>query len=253
MSKAYTIQEFARLAGVTVRALHHYDRVGLLCPERSTAGYRLYRARDLERLEQVVALKFLGIPLKRIKGLLDRDRLELPAALQLQRAALEEKRRGLDRALNAIRKAEQNLEPGRQPDTLILREIIEAIEMQSNTDWMKKYYSDEAWEKIQARGQNWTPELQEQATRDWTELFRDVEAALGEDPAGEKAQALAARWTKLVEGFTGRDPGVTAGLKKLYADEQAWPESQRQQAAPFSNPKVWEFINRALGCRPSVA
>ncbi|MFN7997145.1 MAG: MerR family transcriptional regulator [Bryobacteraceae bacterium] len=252
MSKAYTIQEFARLAGVTVRALHHYDRLGLLRPDRSVAGYRLYHARDLERLEQIVALKFIGIPLNRIKALLGRDRMDLPAALQLQRAALEEKRCLLDRALNAIRKAEQSLKPGRAPDAEILSEIIEAIEMQSNTDWMKKYYSDEAWEKIRERGQSWTPELQAQATRDWAELFHDVEAALGEDPASEKGQALAARWAKLLEGFTGRDPGITAGLKNLYADKQAWPDSQRQQAAAFSNPKVWEFINRALSCRPSV-
>ena len=48
----YRIQEFARLAGVTVRALHHYDRLGLMKPSgRSEAGYRLYRDCDLARAE----------------------------------------------------------------------------------------------------------------------------------------------------------------------------------------------------------
>ena len=90
-------REFAELAGVTVRMLHHYDRIGLLRPRRSPAGYRIYREADLPRLEQIVALKFLGMPLKQIRGLLDRDGRDLPGALRSQRAALEEKRRMLDR------------------------------------------------------------------------------------------------------------------------------------------------------------
>jgi DNA-binding transcriptional MerR regulator len=61
----YRIREFAALAGVTVRALHHYDRLGLLKPSgRSDRGYRLYRDCDLARLEHIVVLKFLGLPLK---------------------------------------------------------------------------------------------------------------------------------------------------------------------------------------------
>ena len=53
---SYQAQEFAQRAGVTVRALHHYDRLGLLSPNGRTAGgYRLYVDRDLVRLEQILA------------------------------------------------------------------------------------------------------------------------------------------------------------------------------------------------------
>jgi DNA-binding transcriptional MerR regulator len=85
------VHEFAQLAGVTVKALHHYDRLGLLKPARSAAGYRLYAASDLERLEQIIALKFLGIPLTQIAGVLDRTGAELRDALRLQIEALEVK------------------------------------------------------------------------------------------------------------------------------------------------------------------
>ena len=78
-------QQFAELAGVTVRTLHHYDRLGLLRARRTGSGYRVYRESDLDRLEQIVALKFVGLPLKRIKTLLDRDNLELAEALPRQR------------------------------------------------------------------------------------------------------------------------------------------------------------------------
>jgi DNA-binding transcriptional MerR regulator len=248
VTKSYQVQEFAELAGVTVRTLHHYDRLALLRPRRTDSGYRKYGIHDLERLEQIVALKFLGLPLKQIKRLLDRDTRELCDVLPSQRRALEEKRQRLDQAIGAIRDAERLLKPGKQADAAVLKKIIEVIEMQDNVEFLNKYYSKEAQAKLAERRENWTPELQEQATAAWTELFRDVEAALSEDPASEKAQALAARWRKLVEGFTGGDADVSAGLKKVWADRQQWPATLQQQAAPFMNQKVWEFIGKAMAC-----
>jgi DNA-binding transcriptional MerR regulator len=248
VSRLYQVQEFAKLAGVTVRALHHYDRLALLRPRRTAAGYRLYGIRDLARLEQIVALKFLGLPLQQIKSLLDRDTRGWSDVLRSQRQALEEKRRHLDRAIRAIRDAERAVRPGRT-DTAALKKIIEVIEMQDQTDFMKKYYTDDARAKIEARREQWTPELQEQTSKAWTELFRDVEAALEEDPAGEKAQALAARWRKLVEGFTGADREVNAGLRKAWADRENWPASLKQHSQPYVNPQVWEFMQKAMACR----
>jgi len=249
MSRLYRVREFADLAGVTVRTLHHYDRLALLRPKRTDAEYRLYGLRDLERLEQIVALKFLGIPLKQIKALLDREARKLPDVLRSQRLALEEKRRRLDQAIHAIRDAESAIESGKPADVAILSKIIEVIEMQENIEFTKKYYSEEAQSKLAERRKDWNPEMQAEVTQAWTELFRDVEASLHEDPAGEKAQALAARWRKLVEGFTGGDPDVSHGLGKAWADRANWPPTIKEQTAPFANPKVWEFIKSAMSSR----
>lgn len=66
-----TVGQVADLVGVTVRTLHHYDEIGLLVPsERSWAGYRLYTDGDLERLQQVVVYRRLGLPLDQIAALL---------------------------------------------------------------------------------------------------------------------------------------------------------------------------------------
>ena len=132
-------REFAALAGVTVRTLHHYDRIGLLQPQRSASGYRLYGSRELERLEQIVALRFIGVPLKQMGTLLDAS--ALAEALPRQRAMLEEKRRMLDDAIRAVRAAEECLRSGRRPDTAIVTKIIEVMEMQRNGNWTDKYYS----------------------------------------------------------------------------------------------------------------
>ena len=244
--ETFHASEFAELAGVTVRTLHHYDRLGLLRPRRTESGYRVYRESDLERLEQIIALKFLGLPLKRIKALLDRENLSLAEALPRQRFVLEEKLRLIERAIEAIRDAEKTLAHGQRPDAAVLKKIIEVIEMQDNPNWSEKYYSEEARAKIEERKKLWNPELQEQVTKQWTDLFRDVEASLNEDPASAKAQALAGRWKTLISGFTGGDPEIQKGLNKLWQDKDNWPAAERTKMAQFSNPKVWEFIQKAM-------
>jgi DNA-binding transcriptional MerR regulator len=246
------VRQFAELAGITVRTLHHYDRLKLLQPARTGSGYRIYCVRDLERLEQIVALKFLGIPLKQIKPLLERDVGKLPGVLRKQRYALEEKRRRLDQAIDAIRDAETAIH-SRGADSAMLKKIIEVIEMQDNGEQLKQYYSDEAWQKLAERREKMTPEEKaaaERGAQDWAQLFKDVEALLASDsnpdPAGEKAQALAVRWKGLIHAFTGGDAGVSAGLKKAWADRPNWSPTLQRQSAMAGNPKVWEFMGKAM-------
>jgi DNA-binding transcriptional MerR regulator len=241
----YKVSEFAEKAGVTVRTLHHYDRLGLLRPSgRTHAGYRLYGERDLARLQQIVTLKFIGLPLREIKVLLDRSKLDLAATLRLQRRLLVEKRRRLEMAIQAIEQAERSASTGCAPDWQALKKIIEVMEMQNNMDWTKKYYSEEAQAKIAERGKTWTPELQAELTQQWQALVADIEAAIaaGEDPAGAKAQTLARRWSQFARGFTGGDPEIQKGLNKLYADQDNWPANFHK---PWSD-EVEAFIMKAM-------
>ena len=112
------------------------------------------------------------------------------------------------------------------------------------TDWTRQYYSEEAKAKVDARRHLWSPELQERVTKQWNELFRDVETALGEDPASETAQALFARWRTLIEGFTGGDAEIQKGLNRMYSDMPHWPADRR--AAFGIRPEIQEFITKAM-------
>jgi MerR family transcriptional regulator, thiopeptide resistance regulator len=85
VSSSYRIQEFADLSGVTVKALHHYDRLGLLKPGRTDSGYRVYVDADLERLEGIIALKSLGFSLSQVGAILASGSIALPDALRAQR------------------------------------------------------------------------------------------------------------------------------------------------------------------------
>jgi MerR family transcriptional regulator, thiopeptide resistance regulator len=243
---SYRIQEFAELTGVTVRALHHYDRLGLLKPLRRTrTGYRVYRNSDFARLEQIVVLKFLGLPLKDIGRLLKKES-HLQDTLGKQRHVLGERRRRLDAAIRAIERAEQSLDV-QEPDWELFRRIVKEIEMQNDAEWTKQYYSESARAKVDARKASWSPELQARVSQQWSELVADVETALSrkEDPTGVTAQALVARWKDLLAGFTGGDPEIQRGLNKMWADRQHWPDGP---AKSFRiRPEVQDFIMTAIG------
>jgi DNA-binding transcriptional MerR regulator len=240
----YQASEFAELTGVTVRALHHYDRLGLLRPTRRTpAGYRLYGERDVARLEQIIALKFIGFSLKEIKTILDREALDLPTMLRLQREIIARKRQQLDSAIAAIERAERMVSERGEADLETFKQIIEVMNMENNTNWMMQYYSEEARQKIEARAKDWTPEKQAKASADWAALFKDINAAIadGADPASERAQQLAARWDELIRGFTGGDPEIAAGLRRLYADQSNWPATFEK---PFDDEHA-AFVGKA--------
>lgn len=246
MERPLRTQAFAVLTGVTVRALHHYDRIGLLIPGRSASGYRLYGKRELERLEQITALRFIGVPLKQMRPLL--DGCVLAEALPRQRALLEQKRRVLDEAIRTIQIAERAFQAGEYPSPAVLAKIIEVIGMDENMNWSQKYYSPEAQEAIRQRQETWTPEMRAKAEKDWRELFQEVEASLQLDPQSEAAQSLGRRWKALVQSFTNGNPEVAAGLNKLYADRSNWSAPAQEQMVPFSNPRVWQFMSRVLSC-----
>ncbi len=243
----FKVSEFAEKAGITVRTLHHYDRLGLLKPSgRSQAGYRLYADRDFARLQQIVTLKFIGLPLKEIKALLDRNELDMAATLRLQRELLSGKRRQVEAAIHAIDAAERSILSNGEPDWTALKKIIEVLEMQANNDkaWMKQYYSQDAQAKIAELNKSWTPEMQVKAQQDWKDLISDVDAAISEhvQPASPKAQALAQRWSGLVKSFTGGDPEIQKGVNSFYADQNNWPSTFQK---PFSD-QVWNYIKKAM-------
>lgn len=243
--KLFQAREFATLTGVTVRTLHHYDRLGLLKPSHySRAGYRLYSERDIARLEQIVALKFIGFSLNEVKKILKVGSTDLATALRQQYQALTEKRQRLDLAIQAIQRAEHVINGAGEPVWETFLKIIEVISMQHKMDWTRKYYSAEAQAEIEKRAATIPRQVIEQGQRDWAALIKKVEAAVaaGEDPASEKAQVLAARWSELIKGFTGGNPEIQAGLNKMYADKANWPASMPK---PFSD-EVQAFMMKAM-------
>ena len=98
-----TVKEISDLTGISVRALHYYDEIGLLKPTaKSSAGYRLYDDKSLEILQQILFFRELDFPLKEIKDMLGKSSLETDRVLQMQRALLIAKKERLERLIAHI-------------------------------------------------------------------------------------------------------------------------------------------------------
>ncbi len=97
--------QVAALAHLTVRALHHYDEIGLLSPsDRTAAGYRLYSDADLERLQQILFYRELGFPLNQVAAILDGGAADAASHLRTQHRLLLERIKQLQAMLGAIEK-----------------------------------------------------------------------------------------------------------------------------------------------------
>ncbi|MFF5207628.1 MerR family transcriptional regulator [Streptosporangium sp. NPDC000396] len=102
----YSVGQVARLAGVTVRTLHHYDEIGLVSPgERTASGYRRYSEPDMQRLQHVLFYRELGFPLEEIAVILDEPAIDTLTHLRRQHALLTERIGRLQRMVAAVERA----------------------------------------------------------------------------------------------------------------------------------------------------
>jgi DNA-binding transcriptional MerR regulator len=259
----YRTGEFARKASVSERTLRYYDRLGLLSPSSySESGYRLYSDEDFPRLQQILGLKYLGFSLEEIRRCLNSSPKRFKDALAVQKAMLLERKMRLEAILQAIERTEAWLDEPVQDWGPIIK-IFEVMQMNDKPEWIKKYFSDEQAEKMADLsassytdtdrqkltdwGQGWSEADQLEADRKWAELYQEARslADAGEDPGGDEAQALAARWMALVNEFTRGDAGITAGLQKFWRQMAELPEAERPLPKVLTDQQQG-FVDQAL-------
>jgi len=212
----YRIGELARRTGLTVRTLHHYDRIGLLKPVRDRhSGHRFYGARELARLQRILGLRQLGLSLADTGEALERPDSTLPRVLALQAEALERRMRETGRMLELLSTCCARLDRGESLDAEQLLDIIGMTTMYEN------HFSEEQLETLKQRREAIGDEAVREAESEWPELIgamrREMEA--GTDPADPKVAALAGRWRELIRAFSGGDAGIEASVGRMYADE----------------------------------
>ena len=150
----YRIQEFAAKAGVTVRTLHHYDRIGLLKPRRTHTRYRVYSDADLPRLQRILVLKFVGVPLARIADAL-KSEPRLNALVKTRRYAVKRKRARLGMELHLLDELDGSVGTG--PDWAELASFVGEMNLLSGPAGSpKKHELDEARRILAERQRVWT-------------------------------------------------------------------------------------------------
>ncbi len=247
MDNRYKVKEFAAKGRVTVRALHHYDRLGLLRPGRRTrSGYRVYTDKDLLRLQQIVTLKFMGLTLGEIKTALARPRFSVLKSMRLQAEAVDKEIERLKRAARALREAARGLEAGRPIDWARITDIMEDLQMseEMKKTWAKHITAEDEKDFAEL-GKRHTPESIRAYQEKWAALIEEVKANLKTDPSGPVGQALAKRWKDLLaEGGFGEFPRLSDKIASAYRAE--WGAGNTQGPSMPFGPEIWEFIRKAM-------
>ncbi len=237
----WRVGELARRTGLTVRALHHYDEIGLLRPSlRTEAGHRLYTAGDVARLQQVLSLRQLGLSLDEVRDCLDRPGFAPLDVLRLHVARLRERIAIEQRLCDRLETIAGRLESAEEVSADSFLQTIQEMTM------IEGYYTSEQLDQIKERGDELGPERDPRSHEDWAELIAEVRGEMdrGTDPSDPQVQDLARRWRSLVEAFTGGDPGIASSLGRL------WKEQGDTLAAAHDSrydPRgVMEYIGRAM-------
>ena len=181
-----TVHEVSELAGVSVRTLHHYDRIGLLRPHaRSAAGYRLYDDADLLRLQQIMLFRELEFPLADVRRILDSPDFDQARALQQQIELLELRREHID-SLIGLARSLQERGVGAMSFEAFDKSKLDAYAAQAKASWG----DTPQWAEYEQR---WAGRPQDAAAAGERimELFVPFGrmAAEGADPASAEAQA----------------------------------------------------------------
>jgi DNA-binding transcriptional MerR regulator len=222
----HTVGAIARLTGVSVRTLHHYDDIGLVPPSgRTGAGYRAYSDADVERLHQVLTYRELGFPLEQIATLLDDPSVDAMAHLQEQRKLLSDR---IDRLHRMVAAVEDMMNSKRDGVQLTAEEQTEIF----GDNWMGEEYAAEAQERW-GDTDAWKQSMERQKSfskDDWREVKAQGDevnvafaAALarGVEPGSAEANELAELHRAGIERFYDCDHALQACIAEMYvADER---------------------------------
>lgn len=230
MGQAYKIGAFAALTGVSIRTLHHYDRLGVLKPSaRSEAGYRLYAEGDLLRLQQVLTLRYLGFTLAEIGETLDCSDFDLETSLRIQRDVVHQRISSLEQVDAALDALLDHYHTAQTWDwTLVARASSAARDgIAQSEEKMEDYYSkEELNERVSAVAPVVGADEIQAVEGAWPPLLAAIRANDDLDPASPEARALLDQWDTLLErtmrGFA-HDPKIAATIAHNY-DRNAYAE-----------------------------
>ena len=236
-----TVREVSILTGVSVRALHHYDSIGLLPPTAvSAAGYRLYDEAALARLQCIMLYRTLEFPLKDIRAILDSPDFDRNRALDQQIALLEMKREHFDNLIllaKSIRGFGINMKDMKFEafDTT----KIEQYAAEAKASWG----SSPAWQEYEGRRAGRSPEQEKRLGEGMMTLMAEFGAMKAMDPAAPEVRSQVEKLRAYItEHYYTCTDDILRGLGAMYAGGGRMTENIDSAGGPGTG----AFIQRAI-------
>jgi DNA-binding transcriptional MerR regulator len=252
--EAIDIREVAKRTGLTSRALRFYEARGLLRPLRTYSGRRFYGRGELERIQQILALKRAGLSLAQIGRLTTRGTMDLGDLVNAQLKIIEERRAELGEARTLLLSIKSRIDRGEPVDAATFCSLIrQGDKFMEAEDWKKvtnRYFTKEELEHWAERMKDApAPNFdQGEYDRKWKELGDRVQAAIPRGPESPEAAALYDEWQDLLAPFKAvATPEMMAGATRLYERMGEW---EHDVPAPFTS-EAFRFIQEVARLRKS--
>ena len=237
-----TVHEVSALTGVSVRALHHYDRIGLLPPTAvSEAGYRLYDDGALERLQCILLFRELQFPLKDIRGILDSPAFDRSRALDQQIELLKLKREHLDNLID-LATGLKAMGVRHLDFTAFDAKKIDEYARQAKASWG----TTPEWKEYEEKSKGRTKAEESRLGMEMMAILAGFGGMLDQDPAGAAAQAQVRKLQGFITEhmYTCSDK-ILLSLGRMYAGGGSMTESIDSAGGPGTA----EFAFRAIAAK----
>lgn len=182
-------KEVAAITGITVRTLHYYDKIGLLCPRRNQQnGYRFYLDEDLDQLQQILFFKACGFSLASIQQMLNRPDFDREKAFELQRNYLLHEKKRIDTMLDTLDKTRKAM---KGEMTMSQKEKFGGFDFTSNPyeEEARRLWGEDAVNQSNHRIESLSETEQSAIGQGMHMLFTKLAKLRNDDPRAEQSQA----------------------------------------------------------------
>ena len=242
MSKreGYSIGEFSKRTGTSIRTLQYYDEIGLLKPEKNVgSGHRVYKGKDILELQKIVSLKVLGYSLEEIRVMLKMPSLNvsLKETLEQQKKAFEEKRKQIEVSIKALERTMVCLEEDEELGSDILMSLINSIQKETEQRlWLEEYVSKETVDGLYNKPEEESLALDKEFVR----LAKEVKRLFGRKIDDVEVQKLVDQHMKATLKYVGEE--TVYALGKL---ENAEEQYNNMMPSPYTEEEE-AWLNEAM-------
>lgn len=218
----FSIGEFSRKTGISIRNLRYYDEIGLLVPEKHpTSGHRMYNDKDVLTLQKILSLKFLGYSLDKIT--------DLNETLSLHLKALEEQKKLIEKSMNTIKRVIHLLKEEGEVDSTLLFSLILGLPTEDlQKDWLERHKLTDVVEELSKKSVEESMNLD----KTFVEMSKKVKQLYGKPIKDPEVQEMVESYIEETLSFLGED--VMQKLANVNVEKQGLQELEEMTPSPFT-------------------
>ena len=226
----YKINEVSKLTGVSIRMLHHYDKIKLLeTSKRTDSNYRMYNDDDIARLYQILLFKELEFPLQEIKQILDDKDFNREEALKVQRNLIFEKKKRLERILESIDDTIENLggeTMSKNNFKAFGYEDVKKHQEKYKEEPEKRHGNSDAYKESQEKTSKYSKNDWENIMGEASVIYEELAKLMDKDPSDKQVQDLVEQWRNHISiNFYNCTIEIFRGLALMYVGDERFTKN----------------------------